>query len=309
MKELESIRRLVGQIDKEQLRYVDCFPGADIGLFMPVGGACFYALTPLHSHPSYMFILPFNDQTSLQIEGKTVTATPGRIFSLSPDIVHHELPSDSPPRYIAVFIGKEFFENQITPYPINKEVIFRGESYDMVPGLLTLLKRFMLESDNKVPGAGIVLNALSIEICHGIIRSIFDFALINDRISSRIEIDRVIEYLHSSLDKKITVEEMAKTARMSSSHFSRIFKKEIGKSPIDYLNQIRLERVKKLLLSGDKSITEIALECGFNSSAYLSACFYKKHKLSPTDYQRSMKKGLIPEKHGKILKNRSPHSC
>ncbi len=109
----DKIRRLVGQVTKEQLRYVDCFIGEDIGLFMPVGGACFYALTPLHSHPSYMFVLPYNDQTSIKIDGKTITAKHGKLFPLSPNITHHECPSDYSPRYIAIFIGKDFFENQL----------------------------------------------------------------------------------------------------------------------------------------------------------------------------------------------------
>jgi AraC-like DNA-binding protein len=301
--DLEKIRKLVGKISKEQLRYVDCFIGEGIGLFMPVGGACFYALTPQHSHPSYMFILPFNDQTSLKIDEKLITATPGKIFALSPDILHHEVPSDSPPRYIAIFINKEFFENQLCRYPVKQDNSFRGDSYEMSPNLLLLLKKFMIETDNKMPGYETVLHALSLEICHSIIRSIFQFAPANDRISSRMEIDRVIEYLHSNIDKKISVKEMAKIAHMSTSHFSRIFKKETGNSPMDYLNRIRMARVKKLLLAGDRSITEIALECGFNSPAYLSACFYRKYKMSPSDYQKGLKKGQISKENNRILKD------
>ena len=288
--ELYKIRKLVGEITKEQLRYVDSFVGDNIGIFMPAGGPCFYALTPLHSHPSYMFVLPFNDQTSIKIDGKIITAKHGRLLALSPDIVHHECPSDYPPRYIAIFIDKGFFEKQLSRYPIKQGIVFHGESYDVTPNLLPLLKRFMIEADNKMSGSEAVLHGLSLEICHTMIRSIFDFAPANDRISSRMEIDRVIEYLHSNLDKKITVEGMAKIAHMSPSHFARIFKQEIGKSPVDYLNQIRMERAKKLLFAGDKSITEIALDCGFSSPSYLSACFFKKYKMTPSEYQKSLKR-------------------
>lgn len=61
---LEKIRALVGDATSEQLRYVDFFVTREIGLFMPVGGACFYALTPEHSHPAYMFVLHFDDPCS-----------------------------------------------------------------------------------------------------------------------------------------------------------------------------------------------------------------------------------------------------
>lgn len=287
---LKEIRRLVGTITKEQLRYVDSFMGDHIGIFMPVGGPCYYALTPLHSHPSYMFVLPFDDQTSINIDGKIITAKHGKLFSLSPNIVHHECPSDYPPRYIAIFIDKGCFEKQLSQYQIKQDILFHGESYDVAQNLLPLLKRFMIEANNKMSGSEAILHGLSLEICHSIIRGIFNFINDNDRVSSRMEIDRVIEFLHSNLDKKITVEEMAKIACISLSHFARIFKQEIGKSPVGYLNQIRMERAKKLLLAGDKSVTEIALECGFNSPSYLSACFYKKYKITPSEYQKSLKR-------------------
>ncbi len=105
--------------------------------------------------------------------------------------------------------------------------------------------------------------------------------------------------MHTNLDTKITLKDVAKVAYMSPSHFSRIFKQETGKTPMDYLSLIRMERVKKLLLAGDKSITEIAVECGFGSSSYLSACFHKKFKISPSAYctkdRISKKKNSIPK--------------
>lgn len=298
--EIDIIRRLVGKVTIEQLRYVDSFVGDDIGLFMPVGGACFYALTPEHSHPSYMFILHFDDQTAMKLGGRTITAQSGKMFALSPGIAHQELPSDFPPRYIAVLMDRNFFNNQIKQYPLNGKIFLQGEFYAVNVNLLPLLKRFMIEAANKMPGSGSVLQALGLEICHSIIRSILNLKTGNDRISSRIEIDRVVKYLHSNLEQKIAVEDMAGIARMAPSHFSRIFKKETSRTPMDYLNHIRMERVKKFLLAGDKSLTEIAIECGFGSSSYLSACFYKKFKISPSSY---CKKGRISKNKDRMSKD------
>jgi len=286
--ELDNIRRLVGAVTKEQLRYIDCFTAGDLALFMPVGGACFFARTPLHSHPSYMFVLHFDEQTALEIEGRTITAQYGKLFGLLPDVPHTELPSDSPPRYIAVMISRRFFEKQLRQYPVKLKGLQLGEFYDPVPNLLPLMKRFMIEADGRMAGSESVLQAIGLEICHSIIRSILNLRLEDERISFRIEIDRTIEYMHTNLDMKITLEDMAKVACMSPSHFSRIFKQETGASPIDYLGRIRMDRAKKLLLAGDKSITEIALECGFNSPAYLSASFYKKFRTTPSDYRKNL---------------------
>ncbi|NOZ69080.1 MAG: helix-turn-helix transcriptional regulator [Deferribacteres bacterium] len=295
--DLVRIRRLIGSVDKEQLRHVDCFIGENVGIFMPVGGACFYALTPLHSHPSYMFVLAFDERTSFDIQGKVLSVEPGRLFSLSPGIVHHELPSDFPPRYMAVFIDREFFEQELVKYPVGNDITFHGEFSDAASGLLPLLQRFIVESGNRLPGFETVLEALSLEICHSIIRSIFRFTSEACGISSRMEIDRAVKYLHINIAEKISVEKLAEIAHMSPSHFSRTFKHETGRSPMDYLSLIRTERAKKLLVAGDKSITDIAFECGFNNVSYLSACFKKKYKITPSAYRKSLRKGIISKKN------------
>lgn len=279
-----KIRKLVGNVTKEQLRYVDCFVGERIGLFMPVGGACLYAVTPLHSHPAYMFVLHFDESTSMRLDKRIITGRPGTFLALSPDIPHQELPSDSPPRYIAVLIDKVFFDEQIRQYPSGNDVTFHGECFSAPPSLLTCLKRFMLEADADMPGRDRLLNAIGSEIIHILIRRVLDITSGDDRISSRIEINRVIEFMHSNPGADITVKSLAEIACMSTSHFFRVFRDEIGQPPMDYLAGVRMSRVKKLLLAGDKSITEIALECGFKSSSYLSACFRKKFGISPSGY-------------------------
>jgi AraC-like DNA-binding protein len=282
---LEKIRGLVGEATSAQLRYVDSFIMREIGLFMPAGGACFYALTAEHSHPAYMFVLHFDDQTSVRLNGRIITARPGKIFSLSPGIAHQELPSDFPPRYIAIMIGKSFFERQLSFYPLKREIRFYGEFYNTASDLIPLLNKFMIEADNSVPGCDAVLQGLGLEISHSIIRGIFDVRTVEDRISGRVEIGRVIEYIHANMQTKMTIDKMAGIACMSSSHFSHVFKTETGKTPLGYLNEVRMRRVKKLLIAGDKSVTEIALECGFGNPAYLTASFYKKFKITPSNFK------------------------
>ena len=290
-KELATIKKLVGTITKEQLRYIDCFVSEDLGLFMPVGGACFYALTPEHAHPSYMFVLNFDDGTTVKMMGKLFRGKPGALFALSPGIPHQELPSERPPRYICVMIAKGLFEGQYRHYSKKKPPLFRGNNFDAGQPLVQLCKRFMIEADNRMPGSAAVLHALSVEICHAVIRTVIEAPIQKDRLTERVEVNRVIEYLHSNLDQKITLQTLAGIGYLSPSHFSRVFREETGQPPMEYVQSLRLERAKKLLLAGNSSITEIALECGFNSASYLSACFQKQYKQTPSEYQKRTKAG------------------
>jgi AraC-like DNA-binding protein len=286
---LAKIRRLVGAVKKEDLRYVDCFVGGEVALFMPVGGACFYAITPEHCHPAYMFVVPFDDRTEVKMAGKVVTCGHGRIFCLSPGIPHQELPSEGAPRYIAIMINKRFFERQLAHYGARRPIVFRGEAHDAPPGLLPVLKRFMIEADDHLPGSLPVLSAMSVEVCHSLIRAVVRTPAPRDRMTERVEVGRVIEHLHAHLGEKVTVEVLAEVARLSPSHFARVFRRETGKAPMEYVQALRLERSKKLLLAGGRTITGIALECGFGSSSYLSACFQKRYKMTPREYQKSGK--------------------
>jgi AraC family transcriptional regulator len=285
---LSAIRSLVGEATKEQLRHIDCFVSRDVALFMPVSGACFYALSPEHTHPSYMFVLNFNDQTAVRMNGAVLHSKPGSIFALSPDIPHQELPSDSPPRYICIMIGKQFFEQQYRRYSHSKPDVLRGKFIGPIDGLLQLLKRFMIEADTDVPGKEKILEALGIEICHALIRAIRKLPTTKSPIADRVEIGRVIEHLHAHIDEKITIERMASIACLSPSHFSRVFKQDMRKAPMEYLHDLRMERAKKMLLAADASVTEIALACGFGSPSYLSACFQKKYKMTPKEYRKTV---------------------
>lgn len=284
--EFARLRRLVGPVSPEQLRYVDCFAADDIALFMPMGGPCFYALAPEHRHPAYMFALNFNDRTIVRLGGKDIPARPGKVFALSPNIPHQELALGSPPRYIVAMISRTFFEREYRTCAGRKPPVWRGLFVDAGDTLLQLFKRFMAEADSRIPGGSAVLAALGVEICHCLVRAIIKAPPLKSRMEERVEVGRVIEHILSNLDEKITVEHLASIARLSPSHFARLFRKETGKAPIEYVNALRLERAKKMLRAGDRSVTEIAMVCGFGSPSYLSSCFQKEFKMTPSAFRR-----------------------
>lgn len=99
----------------------------------------------------------------------------------------------------------------------------------------------------------------------------------------------IIKYIRENLDKSLTVEELSRKAYMSESHFHRVFKNELGISPIDYINEERINLATKLLKDTRKKIKEIYMECGFNSMSYFNRVFKHKKKVSPKEYQMKYK--------------------
>ncbi|MDW7656471.1 MAG: AraC family transcriptional regulator [Bacillota bacterium] len=88
------------------------------------------------------------------------------------------------------------------------------------------------------------------------------------------------QYMH-----QLTAEQMARLCNMSYSYFSRYFKAVMGKSFTAYLNYVRITEAEKLLLSTDKTITEIAMATGFASASYFISQFRQLKKMSPHHYR------------------------
>jgi AraC family transcriptional regulator len=100
-------------------------------------------------------------------------------------------------------------------------------------------------------------------------------------------IDRVIDHLRDHLDRPMKLEELAKVACFSEFHFHRIFGAITGETLNAFTNRLRLEKAARLLRYSSRSATEIALECGFSSSATFSRAFRAAYETSPSQFRKS----------------------
>ncbi len=77
-------------------------------------------------------------------------------------------------------------------------------------------------------------------------------------------------YIEEHLHSDISLDDMARIARLSPYHFSRCFKAMTGTSPHQYLIERRVEHARKLLLNSDHSLANIALQSGFSDQSHLT---------------------------------------
>ncbi len=105
------------------------------------------------------------------------------------------------------------------------------------------------------------------------------------------QIKKVLDMINNDLSADMTVDYAAQTAGLSKSHFEKTFKQLTGFTFIDYLNTTRLLRAQKLLTKTSRSITDIAFECGYNSSNYFTTVFRKYFGTTPLQFR---KKGELP---------------
>jgi len=108
-------------------------------------------------------------------------------------------------------------------------------------------------------------------------------------IDRNIDIQKnMLDFIYKHYRNKISLAEIARAGGVCKSLCCQIFKKYLGKSPIDFLNSYRLQIGMNLLSDSKISVTEISELCGFNSPSYFSEMFLKFKGCSPTEYRLQM---------------------
>ena len=92
-----------------------------------------------------------------------------------------------------------------------------------------------------------------------------------------------IDYITENANKSLSAEEISKHVGLSQYHFMRIFKKVTGSTLFDYINTFRCDKARQMLLSGDYSVTEVALSSGFNNTSYFAKVFKRNTGSLPTE--------------------------
>ena len=101
----------------------------------------------------------------------------------------------------------------------------------------------------------------------------------------------ILSYIHENFSESITVDRLSKHANISRTECFRSFKQFTNKKPVEYINEYRLYRAAKMLMESGLSITEIALKCGYNNSAYFGKQFKKAYGVSPGNYRQPSLRG------------------
>jgi len=97
-----------------------------------------------------------------------------------------------------------------------------------------------------------------------------------------------ISYINEHLAESLTLDSLSKRASLSPYYFSRVFTRETGMSPHQYIILSRVNSAKYLLKTTSLSIKEIAFSCGFTSESNFCYTFKKWEKVTPSDYRFSI---------------------
>ncbi len=95
----------------------------------------------------------------------------------------------------------------------------------------------------------------------------------------------IMQYMRKQYHQRLTLEDVADHFFMNKTYLSELFKKETGKSFVQFKNEVRVERAKVLLRNTDELISTISQQCGFEDAGYFSTVFKLMTQLTPQQYR------------------------
>jgi AraC family transcriptional regulator len=155
-----------------------------------------------------------------------------------------------------------------------------AENSPVLSCALALIKQVMQDKVTSIFTA----SALAYQFCMALSQAFFNKSNPADLPAA---VERAVEHARHNLREPVSVAAMAAMAGMSRFHFSRIFSASVGISPVEYLEQVRIEEAVRLLKLKTNPVKEIAFMCGFNDPNYFCKAFKKKIGVSPGAFMRS----------------------
>ncbi|MBQ8212873.1 MAG: helix-turn-helix transcriptional regulator [Clostridia bacterium] len=262
-------------------------------------------------HPHYHDYIEFlfgldSCEVNAWIAGETVRFGAGDLLVINASVAHHCVHLTEQTGYFCFKVLPEvlcfyedpifdkkyvepFLRQDLFPYHLYTESELSGSGLSSV---FTEMKKCW---DEQEFGYEIALKSNLLQAFLWIIRTnrkkgIFPIATASDISDENILlIQRSIEFLHQNLSD-VTEADAAAHANMSYSYYSKLFRRVVGKNFNEYLTAVRINEAERMLLSGDRPITEIALATGFASSSHFIDKFKKFRKKTPKQYRMQAQK-------------------
>ena len=246
-----------------------------------------------HWHKEYEIIFVNKGWLELTLDAETLFLRAGDIALVNPGVLHSAIPKAAEYECL-LFSPDTCIKQHLSRYDGGKALL-SGEE---------IIPIFTVQENQKIKQSAINLKLAMSNKTKGFelrafsaISDIF-YEVISNNLSVKasekslkfaerlLPFEKAVSFIEKNYPTPITLEELANEAGMSRKYFSEYFKKASGKGVTEFLNCYRIERAAEMLVLTDFSVTEIALECGFNDLSYFIKTFKKQKNTTPAKYRK-----------------------
>ncbi|HIX15142.1 MAG TPA: AraC family transcriptional regulator [Candidatus Hungatella pullicola] len=254
----------------------------------------------MHYHDFYEIYIQDEGTRDCAIGNNFYKLNPRDIVLIKPNVLHQSLSSNTHSRTVIYFTEsflKKYFSAEVIQRFIgafqSESVTLSSDSYYKISKIIRDMKKDSdLNSDN-------LIFAKFAEIFVLILKSIREqptASLQSSRVAAESSVNQgfspLIAYVHENFLSLTSIDEIASTFYVTPSHLCRTFKKLTNYTIIQYINLLKIQKSCAMLHDTNKSITDIALDCGFNSTMYFCKTFRSLLHLTPTEYRRNIKESI-----------------
>lgn len=228
---------------------------------------------------SHQFLFTIGGKGILEVDGESYEQTEGSFFYLSPGVPHRYYPKEEDWKTAwLVFRGNGLSEIMTgLGFPDYKTAVIPSRRS------MSLFNKIRLSASDSINGAE-KCSCLIYELILEVSRAINSVE--SNENEKKDYISRAVSYIDENYSKDIALGFLAEMSGISVQHFCRSFRKEMEMRPLEYVAQRRISEAKRMLLSTDMSITEIAENTGYSGLTYFGMVFRKYEGISPKEFRR-----------------------
>ena len=256
---------------------------------------------PLHWHDEFEMIFIYKGQGIFSVNGFKNICKEGDLIIVPSGSIHsiEQNQNDFTEYFNIIFSFSLLEENpdshcfrnymsQLSENDCMKDLFLKSDS-PVCKRLTPLIKDLIEHRHEKYCGYELMIKSRLYEILY-----ILYNENLNDKKSSpqnqreienALRLKKILSYMKEHFAEKISIQEISELSSLSESRFMAFFKNQTGTSFIKYLNDYRLEAAAEQLLQTRKSITQIAMENGFENISYFIRTFKSKYNCTPHEYR------------------------
>ncbi|WP_161630008.1 helix-turn-helix domain-containing protein [Desulfogranum mediterraneum] len=239
-----------------------------------------------HIHEGHVLWVNSEGAEQYHLQGRSALLQPGWVSIIEPGVVHANHACTPAKRHLrSLYLDRKFFSylekllsgsswgGSLLPTVVVRDGRCWQKTITLHQAIITARDQLLIDE---------LLLSLFTSIRQANFREKLDHGS-TGKASKRL--NRVVDSMRAGLDEELSLEILAGISDCSAFHLIRLFREQLGMSPHAYLVQLRLERARQLLDSG-QPIAEAALLAGFADQSHLTRRFKRRYGLTPGSYLR-----------------------
>lgn len=238
---------------------------------------------PSRTIPDHELVLVVSGKGKFTIEDRTYLAKEGSLFHILPGITHSiETDSLNPMSFYAIHFDTYKVMPEIPPEKFSPTI----DEHSVPSGfavIKSLFKNINFHRRNRLYGYNLAISSLFGQLLFEIIKNTKSSAFNS---SSLKKAEDIISYIHSNIEKKLSLNHIATDFSLNSAYLSHFFKSVTGHNITEFINRLKIEKAKELIIEGRYKIKEIASSLGYDDPYYFSRVFKSIEGVSPAAFYK-----------------------